>query len=179
MLAGRKPSDNLLSCISRAAGESGEQRSLLPSELASYLHNIRIVSNKARHDVEAIALTNVHAEIALNQFLTVLEWFYCDYEHQPHRLRSVYVTRAPATALQARKPSLWTVPGSRLPNFIGRDQLLEQLERGFAAEAASARPPGLRRSRVMSGSSVAPRTYRRRARNCHARPETDLGGFKR
>lgn len=143
VLAGRKPSDNLLSCISRATGEGGEQRSLLPSELASYLHNIRIVSNKARHDVEAIALTNIHAEIALSQFLTVLEWFYCDYERQPHRLRSIYVTSAPATALQARKASLWTVPGSRLPNFIGRDQLLERLERGFAAEAACARPQAI------------------------------------
>lgn len=88
-----RPSDNLFDCIVTAA--RGDEKKvvglrLLPDELASCLHTIRVLSNKADHQAERIVLSNTDAENALGLFVRVLEWFYCEYEHGP-RLPSAYV----------------------------------------------------------------------------------------
>jgi Mg-chelatase subunit ChlD len=86
-------SDNLYDCIALAAGGDADKKikgvGVLPAELASYLHTIRVFSNKADHDAERVLLQVGHAENALDQFLHVLEWFYCQYEHGP-KLRTIY-----------------------------------------------------------------------------------------
>ena len=66
-----------------------EKQHYLPTEMCSYLHNIRILSNKADHDAEAVILLSLDAENSLNNFLRVVEWFFCECE-QGQRLPSIY-----------------------------------------------------------------------------------------
>jgi hypothetical protein len=91
------PSENLFDCIEKAKGWR-----LLPDEMASYLHTLRILSNKTDHAVEQIHLLVADAENALNTCLRVLEWFCCEYAHGPH-LPSIYGrTTGPAGEAYAR-----------------------------------------------------------------------------
>jgi formylglycine-generating enzyme required for sulfatase activity len=87
------PSENLYDCIVRAARGDGTQKiqglRLLPDEIASYLHTLRTLSNKPDHAAEQIHLLGADADNALNTFLRVLQWFYCEYDHGPH-LSSIY-----------------------------------------------------------------------------------------
>lgn len=83
--------DMLYNCIMLAASgdETIKGLRLLPDELATNLHTIRIHSNKPRHAVGRIQLTVADAETDLRLFLRVLEWFSCEYEHGP-RLPTIY-----------------------------------------------------------------------------------------
>jgi hypothetical protein len=87
------PNDNLWACIMRAGRGDPTQKieglGLLPRAVETYLHPLRIVSNQVDHRVEEVEFTAAHAEHALNSFLLVLEWFYCQYAHGP-RLPSLY-----------------------------------------------------------------------------------------
>jgi hypothetical protein len=81
-----RPSDNLYDCIMRAhKGKDADPNfkheglRILPDEIASCLHTIRIYSNKADHDDERVKLTELDAENMLSLFLRVLEWFYYEY----------------------------------------------------------------------------------------------------
>jgi tetratricopeptide (TPR) repeat protein len=98
--AGHKlPSENLYDCIVTAARGDPQKRltglRFLPDEMASYLHTLRTLSNKADHAAERVTLTLSDAENALNMFMRVLEWFYCESEHGP-RLSSICILSAPS-----------------------------------------------------------------------------------
>ena len=88
-----RPSDNLYDCIVTAAGGDELKRirghRLLPDEIASCLHTLRILSNKADHLAEGIKQTANRAENAINLFLDAVEWYYCEYERGP-RLPTIY-----------------------------------------------------------------------------------------
>ena len=76
------------------------QKGIVPGEIASDLHWIRVRANKARHNVEKKTLTIHEAEVGLDRVLSVLEWFGCEYEHGP-RLQTIYLTEyRPATLLE-------------------------------------------------------------------------------
>ena len=72
------PSDNLFDCI-----ETATKQGWLPSEIASSLHYLRTWSNKADHAAEKVNLNIRDGENALNVFLQVLEWFYCEFPYGP------------------------------------------------------------------------------------------------
>mgnify|MGYP000630871328 CR=1 FL=1 len=59
----RRPSDNLYSCIARVSSGDKEVKieglGLMPDERATYLHTIRILSNKADHAVEKLSLIHI------------------------------------------------------------------------------------------------------------------------
>ncbi|MGB7291033.1 MAG: tetratricopeptide repeat protein [Thermodesulfobacteriota bacterium] len=59
------------------------EKGILPPEMAPYLDTIRVLANKARHDAENVKLQIADAENALNAFLRVLEWFYCEFNRGP------------------------------------------------------------------------------------------------
>jgi len=78
--AGQKigTNDSLFSCIERA-----QKMNFLSLEIGSYLHNPRLISNKADHADERISLTVADAEIALMQLMRFCEWFYIESEFGP------------------------------------------------------------------------------------------------
>jgi tetratricopeptide (TPR) repeat protein len=92
---GRKAnSDNLFSRI-----EDLSRMHILPDEVSSYLQLIRTLSNKPHHDTAKIRLQISDAENVLRAFLRVMEWYYCEWSDNPHRLCSIYAQQpvAPVT----------------------------------------------------------------------------------
>jgi hypothetical protein len=67
------------------------ERGIIPGEIASDLHWIRVRANKARHKSEKKTLTVNDGEMCLDRALCVIEWFGCQYEHGP-LLRTIYLT---------------------------------------------------------------------------------------
>lgn len=145
-----RPSDNLYDCILSAS--KGDEHSklhghrLLPDELASYLHTIRMLSNKADHAGEMLQLTSGDAENALNLYLRVVEWFYTEYS-RGLKLESIYFASSAALpSVLAPNADGETVPkgsaveGSvfqitrptlpqQLTSFIGREREIEKVKR--------------------------------------------------
>jgi tetratricopeptide (TPR) repeat protein len=75
-------------------------KGIIPGEIASDLHWIRVRANKARHKIEKKTLTVNDAEASLDRALSVVEWFYCHYEYGPG-LATIYTTEYhPATLLE-------------------------------------------------------------------------------
>lgn len=75
-----RPSDNLNECILGALpgnpkmGKPGLD--LIPNEVATLLHVVRVNSNASDHDAERLPLTVERAEKTLEAFLDVLDWHY-------------------------------------------------------------------------------------------------------
>jgi hypothetical protein len=58
-------------------------KGIVPAEIASDLHWIRVRANKARHNMEKAMLTARDGEVALDRALRIVEWFYCEWEKGP------------------------------------------------------------------------------------------------
>lgn len=59
-------------------------KGILPAEIASYFHTIRVFANKARHGAEKIGFNMRDIENILGILLRIYEWFYCEYEKGPN-----------------------------------------------------------------------------------------------
>ena len=60
-----------------------QQRGVLPGEIASCLHTIRIYGNKSRHGSEQIVLKPDDAQNVVLLFLRVAEWYFCEFGSGP------------------------------------------------------------------------------------------------
>ena len=80
-----RPNDSLFSCIGHAGSGRPETKTkglnLLPRTLADNLDLIRLWTNPIDHADQTVPEPTLEdAEIALNLFLRVLRWFYCEYD---------------------------------------------------------------------------------------------------
>jgi len=78
------------------------QKGLVPPEIASDLHWVRVRANRARHNMEQIPLTVRDAAIALDLALGVLEWFYCTCARGPRLPRLCATAADPGVEAQRR-----------------------------------------------------------------------------
>lgn len=122
-------SDNLFSRL-----EELTRQKHLPDEMTSYLHLIRILSNKPHHDAEQVRLQIADAENVLSGFLRVLGWFYCECPHGP-RLPTIYSAEPvpPVTLTQM----LETFLKSQLTSEEEKRRLQAELEHLRAQQAAA------------------------------------------
>jgi|GEM_PF-2144523 len=95
-----------------------QQKDLLPEEIASLMHDLRIYHNKADHAVEKIALKPRDAELALDIFLRVLEWFFW----QTQGLETIYLPPKPA-----RSRKTFMTPPQPPREFVDRKDELAQI----------------------------------------------------
>jgi hypothetical protein len=95
-----------------------QQKDLLPEEIASLMHDLRIYHNKADHAVEKIALKPRDAELALDIFLRVLEWFFW----QTQGLETIYIPPKPA-----RSRETFMIPPQPPKEFVDRKEELAQI----------------------------------------------------
>jgi len=103
-------------------------RQIIPDEIADYLHELRRRHNQAQHDpMSALALKPEDAEIALEMFLRVLQWFYCDCPSGP-KLQSIYFLPQ-----RPRHRKVFTLPPNA-PNFVDRETEIAQLDNWFEQE---------------------------------------------
>lgn len=58
-----------------------QAKGLLPSEIATLMHYIRIMGNKQHAGALKIEITDRDIENLLNNLLRIYEWFFCDYEN--------------------------------------------------------------------------------------------------
>lgn len=116
-----KPSDNLYDCIVKAAKGDANKKivglGILPDEIASYLHTIRVLSNKADHAAEKIIITKSDAENVLYLYLRVLEWFYCESKYSLG-LKSIYQPEENKNEICETVSNLST----DFDKYLGRDQ---------------------------------------------------------
>jgi hypothetical protein len=81
------PSDNLFDVLSRATGGDPERKiqgyRILPDALAAELNAIRVLSNKTRTGTEETSIGEDEAELALKAFLSLLQWYYCEWDLGP------------------------------------------------------------------------------------------------
>jgi tetratricopeptide (TPR) repeat protein len=77
------------------------EKGIVPSEIASDLHWIRIRANKARHRSERAKLTMSDAETGLDRVLRIIEWYCCECGNGP-RLRSIYSGESRPITMQER-----------------------------------------------------------------------------
>jgi tetratricopeptide (TPR) repeat protein len=98
------------------------QAGVVPTEIASDLHWIRVRATRARHNIERVALETEDAEFALSRALTALRWFYCIWERGP-RLPSLVRSgdASPPTGI-AESPSATAgpIPWTLAKRFTGR-----------------------------------------------------------
>jgi tetratricopeptide (TPR) repeat protein len=95
-----------------------QQKDLLPEEIASLMHDLRIYHNKADHAVERIALEPRDAELVLDIFLRVLEWFFW----QIQGLETIYIPPKPA-----RSRKTFMTPPQPPKEFVDRKEELAQI----------------------------------------------------
>jgi hypothetical protein len=95
-----------------------QQKDLLPEEIASLIHDLRIYHNKADHALERIALKPRDAELALEIFLRVLEWFFW----QTQGLETIYIPPKPP-----RSRETFMTPPQPPREFVDRKEELARI----------------------------------------------------
>lgn len=115
------------------------QAGIVPTEIASDLHWIRVRATRARHNIERVALETEDAEFALSRVLTALRWFYCLWEQGPRLpslVRSVDV--APAIAVtEEPAATAGPIPWTLAKRFAGRVDQRARLRAALENEETS------------------------------------------
>jgi tetratricopeptide (TPR) repeat protein len=126
------PSDNPCDCIVQAG--LGDKKkpglNLLPPEMNSYLHSVRVISAKVRHDVEEIEVTALDVELGLSILIRVIRWLYCEFERGPKLAFDIFKPAPPESNAPARSVDLCRFPITR--TFKGRDDDLRRLDEAWA-----------------------------------------------
>jgi len=105
--------ESLFQCV-----ETARAGRLLPPEIASYLHNPRLLSNKADHADAGIVMDDADAEIVLMQLVRVCRWYHQDAPSGPSLPAFFAVPESPAAG------RLFLVSG---PSASGKDSLLSEV----------------------------------------------------
>jgi hypothetical protein len=126
------PNDNPFACIMKAGtgGEAGGGLNLIPPEVDSYLHTVRVISAKVRHDVEQIEVTAFDVELSLAMLIRVIRWLYCEFERGPRLNGEIFKPLPPQSRAAARFVDLPRFPITR--TFRGRAEDLLRLDEVWA-----------------------------------------------
>jgi hypothetical protein len=127
-------------------------RGLVPNEIITLLHMVRVIGNKAAHDSLKITPTVADVDLVLRSVLRVIEWYFAEFKRGP-RLQPLFRGSGPMPPLESeglppapRLPALVVVgpaPGSaatvfepkRRKVFLFTDRLI-----GFGREKTSRDP---------------------------------------
>jgi hypothetical protein len=86
---GAKPSATLDSCLRELEKPETMSRALVPAEIITMLHKVRVIGNKALHDDLRIAVTTDDVTSALGDVLRVVRWYFGEFARGP-RLDPVF-----------------------------------------------------------------------------------------
>ena len=109
---GRNPPDMLEPCLRDLEKSEVMSRGLVPAEIITLLHMIRVLGNKATHDAMKIVAGPSDVDLVLRSVLRVVEWYFAEFSRGPH-LNPLFTggLRPPpvpidASPPQARMPAL-------------------------------------------------------------------------
>jgi WD40 repeat protein len=91
-------------CLKKLEEPAVMSRGLVPLEIISLWHVVRVLGNKATHDVLKIAVTPADVELALRPLLRVVEWYYAEFEKGP-KLDPLYPPGTATPPLPVALPS--------------------------------------------------------------------------
>jgi hypothetical protein len=80
---GIKPPAMLDACLRELEKPEVMSRGLVPSEIITLLHMVRVMGNKATHDVMRIRSTESDVYLVLQSLLRVIEWYFSEFERGP------------------------------------------------------------------------------------------------
>jgi hypothetical protein len=77
-------------CLRKLEEPAVMSRGLVPAEVITFLHAVRVVGNKAAHDVLKIKVGEADVALVLGLVLRVLEWYFVEFPRCPTRLETIY-----------------------------------------------------------------------------------------
>jgi hypothetical protein len=86
---GEKPSEKFDSCINYLEQQKVMSRGLVPNEIISSLHTLRIWGNKANHGGMRIKTTLSTVDLILSIVLQIVDWYHTEFERGP-KISSLY-----------------------------------------------------------------------------------------
>jgi hypothetical protein len=110
---GLKPAATLDACLKELEEPRVMSRGLVPAEVITLLHMVRVLGNKATHDALRIEVTASDAALVLRSVLRVVEWYFVEFERGP-RLNPLFRPGAAPPLLPADLPP----PAVRLPPLL-------------------------------------------------------------
>lgn len=106
--------------------EQLRQQGVIPPELASDLHWVRVRASRARHRSESLEITADDAENAISYVLRLVKWYYCDFDNGP-KLRTIYSVNFEKSVHKFELLDVWLEQEECVKRFVGRDRQLERL----------------------------------------------------
>jgi len=141
---GEKPKGTLDANIRLLETDTVLSRGLVPQEIITLLHMIRVLGNKAAHDVLRIRPTAADVDLVMRSVLRVVEWYFAEFRRGP-QINPLFSGPAALPPLEAeglppavRLPALVVVgpgPEPRHRVFVFTERLL-----GFGREKPSRDP---------------------------------------
>lgn len=107
---GLKPPAMLDACIRALEKPEVMSRGLVPAEIITLLHMVRVMGNKATHDVMKIEATAADVELVLRSVLRVVEWYFGEFERGP-KVSPLFKPGPPPPPLQTDDPP----PAAHMP----------------------------------------------------------------
>jgi hypothetical protein len=89
---GTKPPAMLLGCLQELEKPEQMSRGLVPAQIISTMHSVRVWGNKAAHKDESLGLTEDDVALVVRSALRVVEWYCAEFERGP-KIGPVYATR--------------------------------------------------------------------------------------
>jgi hypothetical protein len=80
---GRKPAAMLDACLQELEKPEVMSRGLVPAEIISMLHMVRVLGNKATHDAIRIEVTIADVDLVMRSVLRVVEWYFAEFQKGP------------------------------------------------------------------------------------------------
>ena len=110
---GLKPAAMLDACLRLLEQPDVMSRGLVPAEVISLLHMVRVLGNKAAHDALRIEATADDVDLVVRSVLRVVEWYFAEFERGP-RLNPLFKSGPSLPPLRADLPPL----AVRLPPLV-------------------------------------------------------------
>jgi len=105
----RKPPGTLDACLAELETPQTMSLGLVPGEIISLLHMIRVMGNKATHDVLRIQPTSADVDLVLRSLLRVVEWYFAEFRRGP-QLDPLFSTTPPRLQVDAPPPEVRMPP---------------------------------------------------------------------
>jgi hypothetical protein len=89
---GAKPPAMLLGCLQELERPEQMSRGLVPAQIITTMHSVRVWGNKAAHKDEGLALTEDDVALVVRSALRVVEWYSAEFERGP-KIAPLYGSR--------------------------------------------------------------------------------------
>ncbi len=142
---GRKPAPMLDACLKELETPEVMSKGLVPAEIISMLHMVRVIGNKATHDAFRIEITQADVDLVMRSVLRVVEWYFAEFQRGP-KVNPLFKAGVMPVAVPppqlppaVRMPGL-TIVGADDTGFVRKVFILTESLLGLGREKTSRDP---------------------------------------